>query len=204
MIPRVKLTTRKMMAFGTGLGAVCGLVTFLVQPHPTSAKPKTAVGQHTQAKTSSNHSTGNSSNRSSNASGNQSSSNSAVAATAQSASQTAQQNQVLAAIRSLVRSSSSVDASAFVQSAFLQAGVSLPRTVQAQCQSGSEVSSASALEPGDIVCFDLTNNPPQTPTFDGVYIGNGQFAALTTHGAEYISMSNTYWSGKFLYGRRIL
>ena len=59
------------------------------------------------------------------------------------------------------------------------------------------------LEKGDLVFFNL-DNTNGTATFDGIYLGGNQFAALTTHGLRVINLSDSYWSGKFLYGRRVL
>ncbi|MCL6454257.1 MAG: C40 family peptidase [Alicyclobacillus sp.] len=95
------------------------------------------------------------------------------------------------------------DCSALVQYVFTQAGVSVPRTVSQQATVGTRIASANQLQYGDIVFFDLSSQP-NTPTFDGIYVGNGQVVAKTTHGIQAVPLNGGYWAGKFLYGQRVL
>ncbi|MCL6631506.1 MAG: C40 family peptidase [Alicyclobacillus herbarius] len=116
-----------------------------------------------------------------------------------------QQREVYAAVKRMLQSSGSLslDASGFVQAALSSAGVSLPRTIADQAQTGTIIQDKQDLQTGDLVFFDLSGNG-NAPTFDGVYMGQGQFAALTTHGLRLIALSDEYWAGKYLYGRRVL
>ncbi|MCL6625176.1 C40 family peptidase [Alicyclobacillus shizuokensis] len=96
-----------------------------------------------------------------------------------------------------------LDASGFVQSVMAEAGISVPRTVEEQAQTGSVVDNPADLRIGDLVFFDLEGTG-SSATFDGVYIGQNQFAAMTTHGLRVVSLSDAYWSDKYLYGRRVM
>ncbi|MCT2593317.1 NlpC/P60 family protein [Streptomyces sp. N2-109] len=88
----------------------------------------------------------------------------------------------------------SFDCSGLTSWAYGQAGVSLPRTSQAQASSGTQVS-RSALQPGDLVLFygDLHHI--------GLYAGNGQVLHAPKPGANvrFESMDNM----PFQYGVRV-
>jgi NlpC/P60 family len=116
------------------------------------------------------------------------------------------QNQVYATVQQMLQApatAASLDASGFVQSVYAKVGVQLPRTIAEQAQTGTIINNPNDLEKGDLVFFNL-DNTNGTATFDGIYLGGNQFAALTTHGLRVINLSDSYWSGKFLYGRRVL
>lgn len=95
-----------------------------------------------------------------------------------------------------------VDCSALVQDVYKQSGINLPRTVSQQSTVGIRITSESQLQYGDIVFFDLSTQPNKA-TFDGIYVGNGQFVAKTTQGIMSVKLNSTYWSGKFLYGQQV-
>ncbi|MDF4250170.1 NlpC/P60 family protein [Streptomyces sp. WMMB303] len=81
---------------------------------------------------------------------------------------------------------SSFDCSGLTSWAYKQAGVSLPRTSQAQANAGTRISSQSQLKPGDLVLFygDLHHI--------GLYAGNGQVLHAPKPGASvrYEAMGN--------------
>ncbi|MFI8853896.1 NlpC/P60 family protein [Streptomyces sp. 891-h] len=81
---------------------------------------------------------------------------------------------------------SSFDCSGLTSWAYKQAGVSLPRTSQAQANAGTRIGSQSQLKPGDLVLFysDLHHI--------GLYAGNGQVLHAPKPGANvrYESMGN--------------
>jgi cell wall-associated NlpC family hydrolase len=64
-----------------------------------------------------------------------------------------------------------LDCSGLVQGAYAKAGISIPRTSQAQWASGKKVSSAN-LKAGDLVFFHMGSSGPQHV---GMYIGNDNF-----------------------------
>lgn len=98
----------------------------------------------------------------------------------------------------------SFDASGFVQYVFSQASVTLPRTISEQATIGTKIQDVRHLEYGDLVFFDLDSHTNNKVTFVGIYQGNHQFVAKTTHGLMSISLNNPYWNGKFLFGRHVL
>lgn len=110
-------------------------------------------------------------------------------------------SKVLAAVSQVISDGSahSLDSSAFVQNTYAAAGVKVPRTFAEQAKAGTIVQHKNDLKAGDIVFFGLN-----TGLFDGIYLGNNQFVALTTHGVIKTSLSDPYWGPRFLYGRRVL
>ncbi|GAA2443676.1 NlpC/P60 family protein [Streptomyces macrosporus] len=89
----------------------------------------------------------------------------------------------------------SFDCSGLTSWAYAQAGVSLPRTSQAQANAGTRISSQSQLAPGDLVIFysDLHHV--------GLYAGNGQILHAPKPGANvrYESINNM----PFMFGVRV-
>ncbi|TGB09550.1 NlpC/P60 family protein [Streptomyces sp. MZ04] len=73
---------------------------------------------------------------------------------------------------------SSFDCSGLTSWAFKQAGVSIPRTSQAQADAGTRINSLSALRPGDLIIMrdDLSHV--------GFYAGNGQILHAPKPGAQ--------------------
>lgn len=92
------------------------------------------------------------------------------------------------------------DCSGFITYVYRNAvGVSLPRTVASIYQTGTRVSSP---QPGDIVFFE-TYKPGASHA--GIYLGNGQFLnASSSQGVTISSMSNSYWSKRYLGAKRYL
>ncbi|MFF4576576.1 NlpC/P60 family protein [Streptomyces sp. NPDC001410] len=92
---------------------------------------------------------------------------------------------------------SSFDCSGLTSWAYAQAGVSIPRTSQAQANIGTRISSASDLQVGDLVFFfnDLHHV--------GLYAGNGQIlhAPRTGTVVRYESMDTI--GGPFMFGVRV-
>ncbi|MFF4486736.1 NlpC/P60 family protein [Streptomyces sp. NPDC001544] len=92
---------------------------------------------------------------------------------------------------------SSFDCSGLTSWAYAQAGVSIPRTSEAQATTGTRISSASDLQVGDLVFFfnDLHHV--------GLYAGNGQIlhAPRTGTVVRYESMDTI--GGPFMFGVRV-
>ncbi len=95
-----------------------------------------------------------------------------------------------------------IDCSAFTRAVFVKAfGVTLPRTAFLQHQLGDAVAQ-SKLKFGDLVFFHTANYSPVSHV--GVYIGEGLFAnASCSRGVSIASLSNTYWSKRFIGGKRL-
>ncbi|TLS38506.1 peptidoglycan-binding protein [Pseudalkalibacillus caeni] len=95
-------------------------------------------------------------------------------------------------------SPSGFDCSGFLQYAFKQNGISLPRTVASMWGATSRVSSPSV---GDLVFFE-TYKPG--PSHAGIYLGNGKFIhAGSSRGVQISSLDNPYWAPRYLGAKRV-
>jgi len=93
-----------------------------------------------------------------------------------------------------------LDCSAFVQLAFGQIGIELPRSTFGQINVGKPVS-YEQIQPGDLVFFSSSG---PGPSHVGIYIGNGQMINATEPKVQ-ISPTNTAKRRQAFYGaRRIL
>lgn len=93
------------------------------------------------------------------------------------------------------------DCSGFTRYVFANAGISLPRTADAQYEVGTPVA-YSDLIPGDLVFFSTYT---YGASHVGVYIGDGQFVdASTSRGVAIDSLNSSYWSSTYIGARRII
>lgn len=92
-------------------------------------------------------------------------------------------------------SPSGFDCSGFTSYVYRQYGIYLPRTSSAQRYVGGGVS-RSNLKPGDLVIF---------PRHVGIYVGGGSFihAPSTGKRVQISSLNSSYWSRRFITGRRV-
>lgn len=96
---------------------------------------------------------------------------------------------------------SGFDCSGFVQYVFKAHGIVLPRTSKEQYTVGKYVSKAN-LRPGDLVYFNTSGSGV---SHLGIYIGNNQFIhSSSSKGVTITSLSNSYWSARYLGARRVL
>ncbi len=96
---------------------------------------------------------------------------------------------------------SGFDCSGYVQYVFARHGISLPRVSKDQYTVGTWVSKSN-LQPGDLVFFNTSGNGV---SHLGIYMGNDDFIhASTSKGVTISSLSNSYWSARYLGARRIL
>lgn len=95
-----------------------------------------------------------------------------------------------------------MDCSAYTQAVFRSLGVSLPRTAAAQYNVGRSVS-RSNLQAGDLMFF---NTIGRGISHVAIYLGGGQFAnANSYYGRTMVdSLSNPYWSNRYVGARRVL
>ena len=102
-------------------------------------------------------------------------------------------------------SPSGFDCSGMVYYIYRQFGYNVGRTSTDQLRNGYPHVSRSNLQPGDIVLFERTYTSSRPATHSGIYIGNGQFihAANTRSGVVITSLSNDYYSSRFICGVRI-
>lgn len=90
-------------------------------------------------------------------------------------------------------STAGFDCSGFVQWAYGQEGVSLPRATGGQSSTGTKVSYSQA-QAGDLVFFTNPNGSAHV----GIYLGGGQFlGAQSSTGVAIASMSSGYWKDAF-------
>lgn len=103
-----------------------------------------------------------------------------------------------------------VDCSYFVQQAFKQVGINLPRTTWEQVSLGEPVSLAN-LKPGDLVFFNTYSDPywnskGNYSSHVGIYLGNNQFINAQQTGGILIQtlVGNGYWDKHFTQARRLI
>ena len=93
------------------------------------------------------------------------------------------------------------DCSGFTSYVFANAGISLPRTADAQYEEGTPVS-YNDLQPGDLVFFSTYT---YGASHVGIYMGNGRFIdASTSRGVAIDSLDSGYWSSTYIGARRII
>ena len=92
------------------------------------------------------------------------------------------------------------DCSGLTSWCYKQVGISIPRTSLAQSKSGKAVSKSN-LQPGDLLFWKTTS---AEVGHVGMYVGNGQFihAPNKSKPVKYDSLSNSYYSSRFVRARR--
>lgn len=92
---------------------------------------------------------------------------------------------------------SGFDCSGFLNYAFHQNGVSMPRTVS---QIHSAASKVSNPQRGDIVFFNTSGGPSHA----GIFLGNGEFIhSGSSTGVTISKMNNSYWSNAYIGAGRL-
>jgi peptidoglycan DL-endopeptidase CwlO len=95
--------------------------------------------------------------------------------------------------------SSGFDCSGFVQHVFAMLGVTVPRTADAQYYAGRRAK--GGIRVGDLVFFQ-TYEPG--PSHVGIYLGHGKFVHASSHGVMVSSLSDSYWSERYLGAKRVI
>lgn len=95
------------------------------------------------------------------------------------------------------------DCSGLIYWAYKQNGITVPRITLSQAKMGQKIGRKS-LKPGDILVFRTSRSPNGLHT--GLYAGGDKFihAPNSKSRVKLESFSNSWWSGQFLYGRRIV
>jgi cell wall-associated NlpC family hydrolase len=97
-------------------------------------------------------------------------------------------------------SPSGFDCSAYVQHVFAMFGIFLPRTADAQYDVGRRV--VGGPRPGDLVFFETY---AYGPSHVGIYLGHGEFVhASSSRGVMVSSLSEAYWSSRYIGAKRLL
>jgi LysM repeat protein len=98
-------------------------------------------------------------------------------------------------------SPSGFDCSGYIQYVFNKNGISMPRTAAEQYNIGAPVS-LDDLQKGDLVFFTTYK---AGPSHVGIYLGNGKFInASSSKGVSIASLSDSYWSKRYIGAKRIL
>ncbi|MBN8209837.1 C40 family peptidase [Bacillus sp. NTK071] len=94
-----------------------------------------------------------------------------------------------------------LNSSGFIEYAFKEEGVIVPGLTEQQWETGEEISKEN-LQPGDVVFF--SNTYKQGISHNGIYLGNDQFAHVTTSEGVTISYldKNNYYSSKYTGAKR--
>jgi cell wall-associated NlpC family hydrolase len=93
-----------------------------------------------------------------------------------------------------------VDCSGFVYAVFAKNGIYLPRTADAQYESGRHVSTRD-LRAGDLVFFQTYS---LGASHVGIYLGNGRFVhASSSNGVRVDQLAEDYYSERYLGARRL-
>lgn len=93
------------------------------------------------------------------------------------------------------------DCSGYVRYVFANAGVSLPRTADAQYEVGTPIASDELL-PGDLVFFSTYE---YGPSHVGIYLGGGSFInASSSRGVAVDSLYSEYWGSCYIGARRVM
>ena len=97
-------------------------------------------------------------------------------------------------------STSGFDCSSYVQHVFAMAGISLPRTADAQYDVGHPA--VGGPKPGDLVFFQTYT---EGVSHVGIYLGNGQFVhESSSHGVMVSNLSESYWASRYLGAKRMV
>jgi len=96
-------------------------------------------------------------------------------------------------------SKSGFDCSGYTQYVFKGSGISLPRTSQEQFNVGSSIKK-DQLQTGDLVFFTTY---AKGPSHVGIYIGGGNFVHASNSGVRTTSLSDGYYSSRYLGARRV-
>lgn len=94
------------------------------------------------------------------------------------------------------------DCSSFTYRAFMDQGVTLPRTSVLQSQLGKSVKLSEAAV-GDLVFFRY--DQPGVVGHVGVYMGDMKMlSATTSKGVRVVDISTTYWMDRYLFAKQVL
>lgn len=92
------------------------------------------------------------------------------------------------------------DCSGFTQYVYKGSGIELPRTSYTQYGSGAAVKK-DQLQSGDLVFFSTYD---QGASHVGIYIGGGSFIHAASAGIKITSLSDSYYSSRYIGARRVL
>lgn len=94
-----------------------------------------------------------------------------------------------------------VDCSGFIHTVFKVHGIKLHRDVNLQYVNDGIKVDPKKLQPGDLVFFETYTSGP---SHIGIYVGNRKFLNSASHGVNYNSLDEPYFSQRFIGAKRIL
>ncbi|MFO7622002.1 MAG: C40 family peptidase [Bacteroidales bacterium] len=97
-----------------------------------------------------------------------------------------------------------MDCSGLLVTVFAAHGIRLPHNSEDQARYGKIMNGTDKLKRGDLVFFVRSYKTNRFITHSGIYLGNNRFIhASTTNGVTITSLSDPWWSGKFIFGTRL-
>ncbi|MBW6501253.1 MAG: C40 family peptidase [Bacteroidales bacterium] len=97
-----------------------------------------------------------------------------------------------------------MDCSGLLVTVFAAHGIRLPHNSEEQARYGKIMNRAENLKRGDLVFFVRSYKTNRFITHSGIYLGNSRFIhASTTKGVTITSLSDPWWSGRFIFGTRL-
>lgn len=98
-----------------------------------------------------------------------------------------------------------MDCSGMIFRVFSSHGIILPRSAEEQARYGRVIEDRKMLMPGDLLFFIRTYSTSRLITHSGIYIGEERFIhTSSSRGVIITSMNDPYWSGRYIFGTRIL
>lgn len=97
-----------------------------------------------------------------------------------------------------------IDCSGLLLTVFGQYGIKLPHSSEEQARYGKLIRLPGDLKKGDLVFFIRSYQTNNFITHSAICIGNNQFIhASTSKGVTITSLSDPWWSERFIFGTRI-
>ncbi|WP_227625915.1 C40 family peptidase [Geofilum rubicundum] len=97
-----------------------------------------------------------------------------------------------------------MDCSGLLFTTFGEHGIEVPRSSEEQARYGRYIGNRSELQRGDLVFFIRSYKTSKYITHSGIYLGNNEFIhASSSQGVTTTSLSNSWWSERFIFGTRI-
>jgi cell wall-associated NlpC family hydrolase len=97
-----------------------------------------------------------------------------------------------------------MDCSGLLFTTFKTHGVEFARSSEEQARYGKYIGDRSQLKRGDLVFFVRSYKTNKYITHSGIYLGNNEFIhASSSQGVTVTSLSNSWWSERFIFGTRV-
>ena len=98
-----------------------------------------------------------------------------------------------------------MDCSGLVFRVFAAHGIIMPHSSEEQARYGKIITQKDLLKSGDLVFFIRTYSTSRVITHSGICLGDGTFIhTSSSQGVTVTSLDDPYWSGRYLFGTRIL